>query len=971
MLVFPVCLCYNYYVYLFSKEIIMKKSLCLVLICLMLIGMVLFVSCDSSGNEPPAGGASSGNVNDSSNGTDNTPSGGEDEPNKPQETKYALSFYVGEQKHAEVSTNGKSALTMPEQPTKKGYKFEGWYFDDQTFTNQLRADTLMSDPISANTSVYAKFTLITYKATFVIEGQTIDTLEFTVENTDVTPPVAPARAGYSFAWESYTLDAADVTVNGAYTPETYTLTFMADGQQVGTLDYTVESTNLTASYPAIPSRDGYTAEWGTLQSNMGNQTVTAIYTPIVYKATFTVGGQVLAEIDYTVETVSITEPDIPAKSGYSSKWSEYTLAIGGVSVEAIYTPIPVSVTLILNYPGAINAPYTTEDGYVKMVPERTGYQFNGWWLSSGVANGEPLLFERFDTTQLVLSEGLVLYAEWIELPHDDKQLSAPSVSVSDKTFTWSEVVNADSYKLELYGESGLVLEQTLYDLQWTFPEHLEAGFYRIAIRANGNGYNTLNSSFVTKYYSHNMLPGISGVEFDIATSILTFSPVAGAERYEIYVDGELVQNLDITQLDLSAFEAGSHTVKIIAIKEGWASSSYTTHITKKRLKAPDAQIRFDQQTLSYVIEWDAVVGANEYIITINGRELRTSELSYSLPCDHEYLQGLADVELSVSAFDTNADHFISTGNKQLTCDKYAKLDVQNDNGGLTLTVNGGSQTVGGFVVGEQVTLNAQVAEGYNFVGWYVGGELKSTELSFTYTVVDGENVVLASSTCYTVTTTISDKYAGIYTEYTDKKFSVGSTVSLTTTVEGEYNFVGWFVNGELASTELTYTFEMPAENLEIEARYSIYKISVVSASDNGGKVTNYKNNNFAIGTELTIRATPNNGFRFVGWFVDGECVSTEAEYTFTMEAKDVVFTAQWEAIRVTLHYVVNGEIYKTEANWSMLTRRSTPYSASSALYLRYVSLSMMGPVWTVLCILSKRTRSLVPSPITARAAAYP
>ena len=67
--------------------------------------------------------------------------------------------------------------------------------------------------------------------------------------------------------------------------------------------------------------------------------VAANFVPITYMAKFVAEGNVVAEVPYTVETTSITEPDVPQKAGYTGVWKPYELTIGGVTVEAAYDQI--------------------------------------------------------------------------------------------------------------------------------------------------------------------------------------------------------------------------------------------------------------------------------------------------------------------------------------------------------------------------------------------------------------------------------------------------------------------------------------------------------------------------------------------------------------------------------------------------------------------------------------------------------
>ncbi|MEG3071445.1 MAG: InlB B-repeat-containing protein [Candidatus Syntrophopropionicum ammoniitolerans] len=47
-----------------------------------------------------------------------------------------------------------TTITLPDNPTKKGYTFEGWYTDDDTFNEEFTDKT----SVTGDTEVYAKWT---------------------------------------------------------------------------------------------------------------------------------------------------------------------------------------------------------------------------------------------------------------------------------------------------------------------------------------------------------------------------------------------------------------------------------------------------------------------------------------------------------------------------------------------------------------------------------------------------------------------------------------------------------------------------------------------------------------------------------------------------------------------------------------------------------------------------------------------
>ena len=83
----------------------------------------------------------------------------------------------------------------------------------------------------------------------------------------------------------------------------------------------------------------------------------------------------------------------------------------------------------------------------------------------------------------------------------------------------------------------------------------------------------------------------------------------------------------------------------------------------------------------------------------------------------------------------------------------------------------------------------------------------------------------------------------------------------------------------------------------------------VNSAGNGGVAIKDKEGTSAeieTGSTITVVATPDEGYAFDGWYVDGneEPVSTDAEYTFTV-SEDVAFTARFEKAKINGHEYVD------------------------------------------------------------------
>lgn len=188
--------------------------------------------------------------------------------------------------------------------------------------------------------VQAIYTAKLYQIIFKADGEVVETVTYTADDP-VNEPAVPAKLHYDGAWETYVKEyTQEQVVNAVYTPTVYTVTFKNGSQVVATRTYTMESANPTITAPAVPEKAHYTGAWEAYTLNGGNKTVNAVYTAIEYTVTFMADGEVVATRTYTVESTSITAPDVPDKEGYTGEWEAYELNGGNKTVNAVYTEIP-------------------------------------------------------------------------------------------------------------------------------------------------------------------------------------------------------------------------------------------------------------------------------------------------------------------------------------------------------------------------------------------------------------------------------------------------------------------------------------------------------------------------------------------------------------------------------------------------------------------------------------------------------
>ena len=195
--------------------------------------------------------------------------------NSSTKKSYKVSFDTdGGTEVAEIVCNEGDKLSLPTDPAKAHYTFDGWYTNaERTPDSKFDAEKA----ISSDMTLYAKWQAVKYTVTFKADGKQVgEALNYTVENKQITDPAVPEKDGFIGEWEEYELNCENIVVNAVYTA-VYTVTFKAEGVQVGEiLTYTLKNKQITE--PAVPEKAGYNGAWEEYELNGGNKVVNAEYT---------------------------------------------------------------------------------------------------------------------------------------------------------------------------------------------------------------------------------------------------------------------------------------------------------------------------------------------------------------------------------------------------------------------------------------------------------------------------------------------------------------------------------------------------------------------------------------------------------------------------------------------------------------------------------------------------------------------
>ncbi len=433
-------------------------------------------------------------------------------PAEQPKEQYTVSFSADGELYSTLKISGNQKVRLPVEPSKEGYIFNGWFFDEGAWTRLFTADAFADNPVEGDLTVYAKYTPVKYLITYDVDKEIAhsNTTEYTIEQHIELQPAT--KQNYDFAgWftdASLTMQIYEIpqgmtgnmTLYAKFEPTQYKAVFMDGETVVSEVAYTVESQRITA--PEVPEHAGYVGEWEEFELTPGGITVNAKYTAVDYKvtyegvkasehknpagynadelaitlvdatrehytfagwyadaeyttpvteiapsttgdltlyakweptqytATFMDGETVVAEIPYTIETDSITAPEVPEHTGYAGEWEEFELTPGGITVNATYTVVDYGIT----YEGVESDEHENPDGYnvteqpiALLDAVREHYIFDGWYTDA-----------EFETCITEIAAGtvgdLTLYAKWTPVQYKATFVDGESV-VGEILFT--------------------------------------------------------------------------------------------------------------------------------------------------------------------------------------------------------------------------------------------------------------------------------------------------------------------------------------------------------------------------------------------------------------------------------------------------------------------------------------------------------------------------------------------------------
>ncbi len=283
---------------------------------------------------------------------------------------YKLTFKIGDEVISEKEVEFGAKIEAPEAPEKEGYTFSGWGEIPET----MPAEDL---------SFEGSYSVNSYKVTFKIGDDVIAEKEVEF-GAEIEAPEAPEKEGYSFSgWGEIpeTMPAEDLAFEGSYSVNTYKLTFKI-GDEV--IEEKEVEFGAEIEAPEAPEKEGYSfSGWGEIPETMPAEDLAfeGAYTVNSYKLTFKIGDEVIAEkeVEFGAE---IEAPEAPEREGYSfSGWGELpeTMPAEDLSFEGSYAVNSYKLTFKIG--DEVISEKEVEFGAEIEAPEapvKEGYIFDGW-----------------------------------------------------------------------------------------------------------------------------------------------------------------------------------------------------------------------------------------------------------------------------------------------------------------------------------------------------------------------------------------------------------------------------------------------------------------------------------------------------------------------------------------------------------------------------------------------------------------
>jgi len=791
-------------------------------------------------------------------------------------------------------------------PVRNGYTFLGW-----TGSNGDVAQTNVVVNTETASDLYYKANWQANEVTITFDtdgGTEIAPITQTF-GTAVTAPADPTKEGHTFAgWDQEipkTTPAEDLTITARWTVNSYTVSFLVDGQVFDSGE--VEFGKKISVPETVPTKAGYTFQkWSDIPATMPAEdlTIEAVWAANTYVVTFNAMG---GSCDTTSTDVTFGSPygtlPQPIREGYSFKgWldeagnpvTELTV-VSTADAHTLYAQWGVGKSYTITYVMDGGVCGVTPPAYYDVgtetftlpVPTKTGYTFLGWTGSNGTQAQTSVTVEQGRTGDLSFT------ANWQKNTYTVTFVS-DGVTVSTAQVVYGEAIQlpTDLSKTgyTFKGWSGVPAAMPANDV--TVTAKWEVKQYTITFDTDGGS----TMSTITRDYGASIgtlgTPVKTGHTFDgwdqqVPATMPDRDLVLKAEwtvnRYTITfntVGGNTIAS--ITQDYGTAVKAPANPTKEGHTFLSWDKAIPTT------MPDGDMTITAKWKVNTYTITFDANGGSAVDKITGTYGTAITPPLA---PVREGY---------TFDGWDQEVPAAIPAGDMTLTARWTANKYT------FTFDAAGGS-AVDAITQDYGTAVKAPAdptREGYTFTGW-VDEEGEQAVIPAVMPAEDRSFKATWKVNTYTIT---FDSNGGSDVAAIIQDYGKQVSIPAAPTREG-YTFDGW---------DSTIPTTMPARNMTITAKWKINQYTI-TFQDTGDTAIDAITQDYA--TAVSKPGNPTKvGHTFQGWDVD---------IPDNMPAGNVTITALWKANEYTLTLKPNGgvlaAVYSAAAEHSYTVVYGEPY----------------------------------------------
>lgn len=857
--------------------------------------------------------------------------------------EFKLSFIVDGEVYASIDTSGDEVITMPDEPKKEDYIFDGWYWDKDTWQRPFTANSLLNEPISSDMSVYAKWleediTKRSYTVSFNSFGGSAISDATVQYGKLLTEPSEPTRIGYVFVgwykdanlkteW-NFAADTVteDITLYAKWVDESDATgcdVLSADGFEVdgNTLFVKVPNAQEHFALSETITVSPY-AEWTVTSDITGNTEIPSATVPLaVGNNTYyinVVSGNGSNKKQYTVEirrrdiytvtysfgngSADVTEQieedgKAPSKSadktGYtfdcwkngSSAWDfENDVVSGNTTLTASWSANTYDVIFNSNGGDTITASTATYDAAFEFtVPVRNGYTFSGWKTEGGTkltdSTGKSIGVWN-------IAADTTLYADW----------SATEYSVVYNNMDGATNSNPIKYTVE---------DDTI-----TLADAEKTGY-----------------AFLGWYSDSSMTSEVKQIDTSAAVNVELWA------KWEVIEYTATFRNSDGV-VDTVKFTVEDKTITEPKVPE---RNGYTGAWETYELTAGDLTINAVYTPVTYTITYTNTKDAENVNATQFTVESETIKLS----------------DLSVNGYTFDGWYNGSEKVTEITTGTYGNITLEARWTPVVYTIiYEYDDTVGNLPDGVTLKTSYTIEDafdfaslncnsvGYNFAGWFTEKELGTGEQVTGIALgTTGNKTYYAQWGLETYSITYENVEGAVNTN-PDTYTIESTTFTLSDVSKTGYLFEGWYTDAQFSSPALT-TIELGSHgDLTFFAKWSLVSYSI-SYNLYGGSYEGAKNPaSYDIETKVKFVDPVLEGSFFAGWYTLAEsgALTTEipegATGNITLYARWITFESNGGSkVEYDLEYSEDGitppdapeKDYYVFAGWYLDAQFETAY----------------------------------------------